>query len=135
MLILYVDGVKIFHTGVIEKTDDTNLTIFFEYVVDENGIYRKLKAHTVPKWFLSGTYRGYLKCMGHIYEWRNEGMTTIKLEVESCLQCPKVKKSVTVNAGCAYDYTCTVNNKLITGYVEYESEEPKEVPEWCPLKI
>lgn len=62
-------------------------------------------------------------------------MTTIKLEIETCRDCPKCLKSRTENVGYAFDYDCSVNGNSIAKYVEYNNEAPKTVPEWCPLKI
>jgi hypothetical protein len=51
------------------------------------------------------------------------------------MECPKIKYEKTIGAGCADDYLCGAKrNKLIAGYIEWPSEEPKEVPKWCPLR-
>lgn len=59
----------------------------------------------------------------------------IQIEINNCTECSKVVVERTEGAGYAFDYTCTVNNKLVAGYVEYDSEMPKEVPSWCPLSV
>lgn len=62
----------------------------------------------------------------------------IKLfKVKNCLRCPNLETRRTVGAGFALDYLCKAKGmKLIAGYVENASEEPKNhvFPVWCPLK-
>lgn len=58
-----------------------------------------------------------------------------------CVNCPNVTLSHTPGSGCGTDYRCTATasklekgkNRLIAGYVECDSEMPKEIPAWCPL--
>lgn len=62
-------------------------------------------------------------------------MSTIAIKINNCSECPKCRKDRTAGAGYALDYICTEANKEIAGYVEYASEIPTDVPEWCPLLI
>jgi hypothetical protein len=53
------------------------------------------------------------------------------------MECPHLKLERTPRAGYAHDYICKAkkngNNKIAV-YVEYPSEEPKVIPDWCPFK-
>lgn len=62
-------------------------------------------------------------------------MWTIAIKINNCSECPKCRKDRTAGAGYALDYICTEANKEIAGYVEYSSEIPANVPEWCPLFV
>jgi len=62
-------------------------------------------------------------------------MSTIAIKINNCSECPKCRKDRTAGAGYALDYICTEANKKIAGYVEYASEIPTDVPEWCPLLV
>jgi len=56
------------------------------------------------------------------------------IKIISCANCPKKVTVATPGAGCASDWLCgAMENKKICGYIEWSSEEPKSVPEWCPL--
>lgn len=59
----------------------------------------------------------------------------VYIDVTTCKDCPFIKHDRTEGAGYALDYTCsaTKDNKLIAGYVEYQSEFPKTIPGWCPF--
>lgn len=61
---------------------------------------------------------------------------SVYVEVKRCDQCPYHFVRRTARAGFAHDYHCsaTPDNKMIVGYVEYDSEIPKEPPEWCPFR-
>lgn len=55
-------------------------------------------------------------------------------KINNCCECPFVTTERTVGAGCASDYHCSADhNHKIAGYVEYASEMPDNIPEWCPL--
>lgn len=60
---------------------------------------------------------------------------TKEYEFENCAGCPHVKIKPCQYSPIADDYHCgaTPDDKKIAGYVEWESELPKEPPEWCPL--
>jgi hypothetical protein len=61
--------------------------------------------------------------------------TKILLQLETCKPCPYVDVRETPGAGYALDYHCThANNRIVMGYVEWESEE-KPVPSWCPHRV
>lgn len=85
----------------------------------------------------------------------------VTLTITNCTQCPNCKTERTPRAGCAEDYYCLLapvpndsdihhvriveggykehmkicSFRIIKGYVEWPSEEPKdnEIPDWCPL--
>ena len=61
---------------------------------------------------------------------------TKEYEFENCAGCPHVRKMPCRHSPIADDYHCgkTPDNKLISGYVEWEDQLPKEPPEWCPLR-
>lgn len=62
-------------------------------------------------------------------------MTKIVLDIKNCTGCPKVVQERTPRAGYAVDYFCSlVDNKLVSGYVEWESDL-NPVPDWCPLLL
>lgn len=59
----------------------------------------------------------------------------VTLQISSCAKCPFIEAQRTEGAGYALDYFCTKKRyKKIAGYVEWDSEFPKEIPEWCPLR-
>ena len=63
-------------------------------------------------------------------------MTTIKLEIQDCSQCPFLERK-TVYTSDSFerpeDWFCKKNdNKKIAGYVEWHDKTP--VPDWCPIK-
>jgi len=60
--------------------------------------------------------------------------TVICLSIESCQECPKSETKLTKGFGHAYNRYCTVVNRKIVGYVEWDSEDIQVVPEWCPLR-
>lgn len=65
------------------------------------------------------------------------------VKIVNCMKCPHCDNDRTEGAGYAIDYYCsltpdpkaTYKFKVIEGYVEWSSEEPKngEIPDWCPL--
>lgn len=61
---------------------------------------------------------------------------TKEYEFENCVGCPHVRIKPCQYSPIADDYHCgaTPDDKKIAGYVEWESELPKEPPEWCPLR-
>lgn len=72
-------------------------------------------------------------------------MTIIKLEINTCKDCPFFHSERIYTADSferPFDWFCkkvTVgkdkNPKLIEGYVEWHEEKKIKVPEWCPIKI
>jgi len=62
---------------------------------------------------------------------------TVFIPINTCMECPHLKIERTIGAGYAHDYICKAkkngNNKIAV-YVEYPSEEPKVIPDWCPFK-
>lgn len=73
---------------------------------------------------------------------QREKKTRKLLVITNCTaQCPHVVKVHTPGSGYAQDYLCRKARKkngeyrLIAGYVEWDSELPKdgEFPKWCPL--
>jgi len=61
---------------------------------------------------------------------------TKEYEFDNCAKCPHAQKWPCHHSPIADDYHCgaTPDNKLISGYVEWEDQLPKEPPEWCPLR-
>lgn len=57
------------------------------------------------------------------------------LVLTNCKDCPHRKIERTENAGYAHDWICHLKDRKIAGYIEWPSEEPKEIPEWCPLEV
>ena len=58
-------------------------------------------------------------------------------QIENCMNCPNCDTKLTKGFGYAMDYFCTAaDNKTIAGYVEWDSEKPKDgvFPKFCPLK-
>lgn len=67
-------------------------------------------------------------------------MVTIKLEIQSCKDCPfKVEKNPWSSDGFdrMIDWFCskTVPEQKIQGSVEWHEEKHIAIPEWCPIKI
>jgi len=57
----------------------------------------------------------------------------ITIPVKNCGPCPFRETRRTVGAGYAIDWLCTkMDDKKIAGYIEWGSDEPESVPEWCP---
>jgi hypothetical protein len=62
-------------------------------------------------------------------------MVQIVLEIESCMDCPKVKVEMpTVYAQTESDYSCLLLKRKIARNVERRSEMP-DVPGDCPLRM
>lgn len=61
---------------------------------------------------------------------------SIMICVTNCKQCPDCKTKLTKGFGYAMDYFCdgTPDQKTIAGYVEWDSEAPKDgqIPHFCP---
>jgi hypothetical protein len=56
-------------------------------------------------------------------------------KIHNCKECPNRTTERTIGAGYAFDWLCKAkNNKKIAEYIEWTSEEPKEIPDWCPLR-
>lgn len=62
--------------------------------------------------------------------------TVAVLRIKKCGDCPFLE------VGSLYsldgfdrgsDWRCVKKNKIISSFIERTSEEPKEIPEWCPL--
>lgn len=65
----------------------------------------------------------------------NKKSVIIKIEVDSCKDCPFMETKRTMGAGDACDWFCKKENKKIAGYIEWKSEEIDIiVPEWCPYR-
>jgi len=67
-------------------------------------------------------------------------MTTIKLEIKNCKECPHFdsKRHYTADSWeHVENWFCTHNNTKvkIAEYVEWTDEKHLSVPEWCPIKI
>ena len=65
---------------------------------------------------------------------------SVFLEIKQCNKCPYLKTQH-VYTGDSFDHgdewLCTKTkrkNNRIAGFVEWTRDEPKEIPEWCPLK-
>lgn len=80
---------------------------------------------------------GNLQWIKIVSEKVEEKMTSKKvaiLEFDSCRECPFKEDSRTPGAGYALDWFCTKDVKRkIASYIEWATEEPKEIPDWCPL--
>lgn len=67
-------------------------------------------------------------------------MTTIKIEIKNCMQCPFFKQERLYTADSfeqANDWLCLHPNhkiKKISGYVEWHEEKKVPIPDWCPAK-
>jgi len=76
---------------------------------------------------------------------------SLLIEIYSCRDCPHFETQRTRGAGCAMDWLCTVEvndpnlrylddpstykiTRIIKGYIESASEEPKDIPKWCPYR-
>jgi hypothetical protein len=72
----------------------------------------------------------------------------ILIQIDKCEQCPYFATQRTLGAGCATDWICQnfivdenseirtgynthERHRLIAGYIEWPSEEPKDIPDWC----
>lgn len=66
-------------------------------------------------------------------------MTTIKIEVQNCQQCPHFKRERYYTGDSweeAYNWFCGAsNNKKIAGYVEWFEGKDIKIPEWCTSKL
>lgn len=63
-------------------------------------------------------------------------MTTIKIEIINCSQCPHFEITnvySTDGFDRMSDWHCRKKDKKIEGAVEWHDKV--EVPEWCPIKI
>lgn len=63
-------------------------------------------------------------------------MTEIKIEIKSCADCPfvDIKRVYTSDNFERPDkWTCTKNNTVISGFVEWHDKIP--VPDWCPARV
>jgi hypothetical protein len=67
----------------------------------------------------------------------SKGMTTeIKLPIESCLDCPKLKTEKVYTADSwenVESWFCKEAEKFVAKYHEWPDKKP-DVPPWCPLK-
>jgi hypothetical protein len=78
--------------------------------------------------------RAYKKHSFNIFG--NTEMTTIKIEINSCKDCPhfEQKRYYTDDSfELAYDWHCKKEDgRKIQGYVEWHEEKHIKIPEWCP---
>ncbi|AGO49562.1 hypothetical protein Phi4:1_gp149 [Cellulophaga phage phi4:1] len=65
-------------------------------------------------------------------------MAVIKLEIESCKDCPNFRRERHYTGDSweeAYNWHCKAKeDKKIQGYVEWMDEKHIKIPEWCPIK-
>lgn len=59
-------------------------------------------------------------------------MTTRILELKHCRECPHCDMRH-MPGHDASDWHCLLAKRVISTYIEYQSDEPKEIPKWCPL--
>lgn len=72
----------------------------------------------------------------------------VLIQIDSCKECPHFETQRTRGAGYAIDWICTQieidpksliptgydyhsKHRCIAGYLEWPSQEPKDIPEWC----
>jgi len=63
-------------------------------------------------------------------------MTEIKLEINSCADCPFLKRERIYTADSferPERWTCGKAEQEVCGYVEWNDKV--EIPEWCPAKV
>lgn len=72
-------------------------------------------------------------------------MSNRLLVLNNCKSCPHRESALTKGFGYAEDWLCrltpapdpTVRNgrigRHIAGYLEWPSDEPTKIPDWCPL--
>lgn len=63
-------------------------------------------------------------------------MTARMLVINNCGECPHRRIERDYAGACAEKWVCYAKSsrgRKIAGYIEWSSEEPKEIPEWCPL--
>jgi uncharacterized repeat protein (TIGR04076 family) len=64
-------------------------------------------------------------------------LDAVQLTIKKCGDCPhhKVGSSYSLDGwDRGSDWTCTKAGKVIVPFVEWKREEPKGVPDWCPLR-
>lgn len=63
---------------------------------------------------------------------------SIKIEVKRCKDCPRlvVERRYTPDSWeHAVDWFCEkADKRMIAGYIEWERDEPKGIPDWCPFR-
>lgn len=66
---------------------------------------------------------------------------SIKIEVTNCADCPRLYRQFVRTADSwshGHDWICTgidgKDNRSIRSFVEWASEEPKGIPDWCPYR-
>lgn len=66
-------------------------------------------------------------------------MAEIKINIESCVQCPffKAERMWTSDSWEeAYNWFCEKSDhKKIQGYVEWHEEKKIKIPDWCEIQI
>lgn len=67
-------------------------------------------------------------------------MTTIKIEITTCRQCPFFKEGPmqsTDGWDRGHDWICTKmeGERKIAGFVEWHEIDKIPVPDWCPVKV
>lgn len=63
--------------------------------------------------------------------------TIIQIPVKICSECPHFKitnRSTTDGFDHGEEWTCTKENKVIAGFVEWREKDQVEIPKWCPFK-
>ncbi len=80
-------------------------------------------------------------------------MTSVFLEIKSCRECPhrKTRRFYTADSwehvtdwyctkidrpmGASTDTMPDVENSNSIAHVEWSRDEPKKIPDWCPLRV
>jgi len=64
---------------------------------------------------------------------------SVYIEIKCCGECPHMvaKRLYTEDTWeTAFDWFCKkAGGRKIKGYIGRSSEEPRELPEWCPLRV
>jgi hypothetical protein len=61
----------------------------------------------------------------------------VTLKIYKCAECPHLKKGPTYSLDgwdVGRDWTCEKCGKMVAGFVERVTQEPTEIPDWCPLR-
>jgi len=63
---------------------------------------------------------------------------SVQLTINKCGECPHKhsKRQYTADSWeHASEWLCrAADDKQIAGYIEWSRDEPKKIPEWCPLR-
>lgn len=61
------------------------------------------------------------------------------MELKSCKQCPKFKTGNQWSSDGwdrMEDWICTeLNDRIISGSVEWHEEDKIKIPDWCPMRV